>query len=48
MRSVIRFMEGLVMLLISGIALFYLHLPTASAVGVFASSLYFYLSFTEE
>lgn len=48
MRSVIRFMEGLVMLTISGIALFVFKLPTAAAVGVFASSLYFYLSFTEE
>lgn len=36
------------MLAISGIALFYFKLPTAAAVGVFASSLYFYLSIIEE
>ena len=36
------------MLAISGIVLFYFKLPTAAAVGVFASTLYFYLSLTEE
>jgi hypothetical protein len=48
MRSLLRFIEGLAMLAISGIALFVFKLPTASAVGVFAASLYFYLSLTEE
>jgi hypothetical protein len=41
-------MEGLAMLTISGIALFIFKLPIAAAVGVFASSMYFYLSLTEE
>ena len=36
------------MLGISGIALFVFKLPTAAAVGVFVSCLYFYLSLTEE
>jgi len=36
------------MLAISGIVLFYFKLPTAAAVGVFASTLYFYLSIIEE
>jgi hypothetical protein len=48
MRSLLRFIEGLAMLAISGIALFVFKLPIASAVGVFAASLYFYLSLTEE
>ena len=48
MRQTIRFLEGLAMLGISGIALFVFKLPTAAAVGVFAASLYFYLSLTEE
>ena len=36
------------MLAISGIVLFYFKLPTAAAVGVLASTLYFYLSIIEE
>jgi hypothetical protein len=48
MRQTIRFLEGLAMLTISGIALFVFKLPIAAAVGVFAASLYFYLSLTEE
>jgi|APGre2960657444_1045066.scaffolds.fasta_scaffold497312_2 hypothetical protein len=48
MRQTIRFIEGLVMLMISGIALFYFKLPIVSAVGVFVASLYFYLGLTEE
>ena len=38
MRQTIRFIEGLVMLMISGIALFYFKLPIAAAVGVFANA----------
>jgi hypothetical protein len=48
MRSIIRLIEGLVMLAISGIALFMFKLPTAAAVGVFVACMYFYLSLTEE
>ena len=48
MRQVIRFIECLVMLLIGGIALFYLHTPTGAALCVVAACLYFYLSITEE
>ena len=48
MRQVIRFIEGLVMLAISGIVLFVFKLPTAAAVGVFVACMYFYLSLTEE
>ena len=47
MRKIIRFIEGLVMLVISGIALFYFKLPIVSAVGVFVAILYFYLGLTE-
>jgi hypothetical protein len=48
MRQVIRFLEGLVMLMIGGIALFYLHTPTGAALSVVAACMYFYLSLTEE
>ena len=48
MRHLIRFLEGLVMLLIGGIALFYLHTPTGAALSVVAACMYFYLSLTEE
>ena len=48
MRQVIRFLEALVMLLIGGIALFYLHTPTGACLSVVAACLYFYLSLTEE
>ena len=48
MRSLIRFLEGLVMLMVGGIALFYLHLPTGAALCVVAACMYFYLSLTEE
>ena len=48
MRSLLRFIEGLAMLAIGGIALFIFKLPTAAAVAVFGASLYFYLSLTEE
>lgn len=45
MRQVIRFLEGLVMLIIGGIALFYLHTPTGAALCVLAC-MYVLLSFT--
>jgi hypothetical protein len=48
MRHLIRFLEGLVMLLIGGIALFYLHTPIGAVLCVAAASMYFYLSLTEE
>jgi hypothetical protein len=48
MRSVIRFLEGLVMLMIGGVALFYIHTPTGAALCVVAACMYFYLSLTEE
>ena len=48
MRSVIRFLEGLVMLMIGGIALFYIHTPTGASLCVAAACMYFYLSLTEE
>lgn len=48
MRSLIRFLEGLVMLMVGGIALFYLHLPIGAALCVVAACMYFYLSLTEE
>lgn len=48
MRHLIRFLEGLVMLMIGGIALFYLHTPTGACLAVVAACLYFYLSLTEE
>jgi hypothetical protein len=48
MRQTIRFLEGLVMLMIGGIALFYLNTPTGAALCVVAACMYFYLSLTEE
>ena len=36
MRQVIRFLEGLVMLMIGGIALFYIHTPIGAALCVVA------------
>ena len=48
MRHIVRFLEGLVMLMVGGIALFYLHLPIGAALCVLAASMYFYLSLTEE
>jgi len=48
MRQTIRFIEGLVMLMVGGIALFYLHLPTGAALCVVAACMYFYLGLTEE
>jgi len=48
MRQVIRFIEGLVMLMVGGIALFYIHTPIGAALCVVAACLYFYLSLTEE
>ena len=48
MRSTIRFVEGLVMLMIGGIALFYLHTPTGAALSVVAALMYFYLSIAGE
>ena len=47
MRQVIRFIEGLVMLMIGGIALFYIHTPIGAALCVVAACMYFYLSMTE-
>jgi hypothetical protein len=48
MRQVIRFLEGLVMLMIGGVALFYLHTSIGATLCVLAASMYFYLSLTEE
>lgn len=48
MRRVIRFMEGLVMLMIGGIALFYIHTSIGAALCVIAACMYFYLSLTGE
>jgi hypothetical protein len=48
MRQVIRFIEGLVMLAISGIVLFVFKLPIGAALCVVAACMYFYLSLTEE
>jgi hypothetical protein len=48
MRQALRFLEGLVMLGIGGIALFYLDTPTGASLCVVGACMYFYLSLTEE